>query len=204
MDTAVADAFVEKLSLSRFAVYIFDYGAPTGLRLALKQPERITAIITQNGNAYEEGLGEIWAPIQRYWRDPSESNRNALRPLLSAEGIQQQYVTTPYPERVKPEGYTLDVALMSRPGNLDIQLDLTLDYRDNVRLYPEFQRYFREHRPRTLAVWGEHDPFFLPAGARAFQRDNPDAVIRLIDAGHFALETHVLTVAQVVREFLGS
>ncbi len=174
------------------------------MRLALKQPERITAIITQNGNAYEEGLGEIWAPIQRYWRDPSESNRNALRPLLSAEGIQQQYVTTPYPERVKPEGYTLDVALMSRPGNLDIQLDLTLDYRDNVRLYPEFQRYFREHRPRTLAVWGEHDPFFLPAGAKAFQRDNPDAVIRLIDAGHFALETHVLTVAQVVCEFLGS
>ena len=196
------DAFTRALSLDRFALYVFDYGAPTGFRLALKYPEKITGIVTQNGNAYEEGLGDAWAPIQKYWREPTSENRNALRGALTLEGIKEQYVTTPHPELVKPEGYTLDAALISRPGNLDIQLDLFLDYRNNVKLYPEFQRYFREKQPNTLAVWGRFDPFFIPAGARAFSRDNPHAEIHLIDAGHFALETNVVEVAAHVREFL--
>jgi pimeloyl-ACP methyl ester carboxylesterase len=197
-------ALVEALQLSQFAMYIFDYGAPTGLRIALAHPEKITAIISQNGNAYEEGLGDAWSPIRKYWQDPSEENRNALRGALTLEGLKEQYVTTPHPELVKPEGYTLDAALMARPGNFDIQLDLFLDYASNVKLYPEFQRYFREHKPKTLAVWGSADPFFIPAGAKAFARDNPNATVRLIDAGHFALETDVVTIAEYVRKFLAS
>lgn len=196
------EAFVEALGLQRFSLYVFDYGAPTGFRLALKRPERIEAILSQNGNAYEEGLGDAWSPIQTYWREPSQENRNALREALSPEAVKQQYISTPHPELVKPEGYTLDAALISRPGVADILLDLFLDYRTNVELYPEFQRYFRENKPRTLAVWGEHDPFFLPAGAKAFTRDNPQAVVHLLDAGHFALETHVEAVANHIREFL--
>ncbi|AXC14066.1 Hydrolase [Acidisarcina polymorpha] len=198
------EAFTRALSLDRFALYVFDYGAPTGFRLALKHPERITAIISQNGNAYEEGLGNAWDPIQRHWRDPNTENRNALRGALTLEGLKEQYVTTPHPELVKPEGYTLDAALMSRPGNADIQLDLFLDYKSNVKLYPEFQRYFREKLPKTLAVWGRFDPFFLPAGAKAFARDNPHAEVHLIDAGHFALETNVVEVATYVRDFLAA
>jgi pimeloyl-ACP methyl ester carboxylesterase len=198
------DAFVVALNLARFSLYVFDYGAPTGLRLALKHPEKIASIISQNGNAYEEGLGGAWEPIQRYWGDPSVENRNAIRGVLSPEGIKDQYITTPYPELVKPEGYTLDAALISRPGDADIQLDLFLDYRNNVKLYPEFQRYFREKKPKTLAVWGRHDPFFIPAGAEAFKRDNPDAEVHFIDAGHFALETHVAQVADYIRDFLAA
>ena len=197
------DAFTQALGLNRFAMYIFDYGAPTGLRLALKHPEKITAIISQNGNAYEEGLGSAWAPVRKYWQDPTSANREALRGMYTFEGIKQQYVTTTHPERVKPEGYTLDAALMGRPGNVEIQLDLILDYRTNVALYPEFQRYFREKKPPTLAVWGEDDPYFIAAGAKAFQRDNPGAVVQMLNAGHFALETDVTTVAQSMREFLG-
>ena len=201
---ATMDAFTEALGLQQFALYLFDYGAPTGLRMALKHPERITAIVSQNGNAYEEGLGEAWAPIQKYWQDASSGTREALRAVLTAEGIKEQYVTTPHPQQVKPEGYTLDAALMARPGIAEIQLDLFLDYRTNVALYPEFQRYFRERKPRTLAVWGEDDPFFIAAGAWAFQRDNPEAEVHLLDAGHFALETHVTVVAALMREFLGA
>ncbi len=198
------DAFTQALTLDRFALYIFDYGAPTGLRLALQHPEKITAIITQNGNAYEEGLGTAWDPIRKYWQQPSAANREALRPFFSYEGIHEQYLATPHPELVKPEGYTLDAALMARPGNVEIQLDLILDYRTNVALYPEFQRYFRDNKPPTLAVWGEDDPFFIPAGAKAFQLDNPDAKVHLLKAGHFALETDVVTVARHIREFLGA
>ena len=198
------DAWTQALELDRFALYIFDYGAPTGLRLALRHPEKITAILSQNGNAYEEGLGPAWAPVQKYWQEATPANREALRAACTLEGIREQYVTTPHPEQVKPEGYTLDAALMARPGNADIQLDLFLDYRNNVALYPEFQRYFRENKPRTLAVWGEDDPFFPPAGAEAFRRDNPQAVVKLLDAGHFALETHVTAVAEAVRLFLAT
>ena len=196
------DAFTQALNLRRFALYLFDYGAPTGLRLALTHPEKITAIITQNGNAYEEGLGAAWSPIQKYWREPSVENRNALREAFSLDGIKEQYITTPHPELVKPEGYTLDAALISRPGNIEIQLDLFFDYRNNVKLYPEFQRYFREKQPRTLVVWGSDDPFFIPAGAKAFTRDNPKAEVHLLDAGHFALETDVVAVADYIRRFL--
>lgn len=198
------NAFTEALGLVQFALYIFDYGAPTGLRLALEHPNKITAIISQNGNAYEEGLGDAWTPVRRYWQDPSAGNREALRAIYTLEGIREQYMTTPHPERVKPEGYTLDAALMARPGNVEIQLDLILDYRTNVALYPEFQRYFRKHKPRTLAVWGSDDPFFIPAGAKAFLRDNPAAIVHLLDAGHFALETEVVPVAQHIREFLAA
>lgn len=202
---ATITAFVQEMQLEKFALYVFDYGAPTGFRVAMAHPEKISAIITQNGNAYEEGLGDAWSPIQRYWRDPSAENRNAVREdALSPEAIKQQYVDGPHPELVKPEGYTLDVALMARPGNIDIQLDLFLDYANNVKLYPAFQRYFREHKPKTLAVWGRLDPFFIPAGAKAFVRDNPNATVHLIDAGHFALETQVVTVAEIMRSFLAS
>lgn len=196
-------AFTDALGLEIFALYIFDYGAPTGLRLALKYPERVTGIISQNGNAYEEGLGPAWEPIRKYWKDATAQNREIVRSMLSAEGVRQQYLTSPHPERVKPEGYILDAALMGRPGNMDIQLDLTLDYRTNVAMYPEFQRYFRARQVPTLAIWGEDDPFFLPAGAYAFQRDNPSARVRLLQAGHFALETEVVTIADEVRTFLG-
>ena len=202
---ATIDAFTDTLRLEKFALYVFDYGAPTGFRIAMKNPEKITAIITQNGNAYEEGLGDSWAPIKKYWRDPSLENRNALRGALTEEGITEQYlnINVPYAERVKPEHYTLDAALVARPGNAEIQLDLFLDYRNNVKLYPEFQRYFREKQPKTLAVWGRFDPWFVPAGANAFTRDIPKAQVKFVDAGHFALETNVIEVAGHVREFLG-
>ena len=198
-------AFVQVMQLERFSLYVFDYGAPTGFRIALAYPEKISAIVTQNGNAYEEGLGKVWSPIQRYWRDPSAENRNAVREaVLSPEAIKQQYVDGPHPGLVKPEGYTLDAALMARPGNIEIQLDLFLDYANNVKLYPAFQRYFREQKPKTLAVWGRFDPIFIPAGAKAFARDNPNARVHLIDAGHFALETQVVMVAEIMRSFLAS
>jgi pimeloyl-ACP methyl ester carboxylesterase len=197
-------AFVQAMQLEKFALYVFDYGAPTGFRIATAHPEKISAIVTQNGNAYEEGLGDAWSPIQRYWRDPSAENRNALRAAFSPEAIKQVYLDGPHPELVKPEGYTLDAALIARAGNIEIQLDLFLDYANNVKLYPAFQRYFREQKPKTLAVWGRSDPFFIPAGAKAFARDNPNATVHLIDAGHFALETQVVTVAEIVRTFLAS
>lgn len=196
-------AFVQALNLDKFALYVFDYGAPTGFRLAMAHPDKITGIITQNGNAYEEGLGDVWAPIQRYWHEPSAENRNAVRnAVLSPEAIKQQYLDGPHAELVKPEGYTLDSALMARPGNIEIQLDLFLDYQNNVKLYPAFQRYFREHTPKTLAVWGRYDPIFVPAGAKAFARDNPNVIVHLIDAGHFALETQAPKVAEIMRTFL--
>jgi pimeloyl-ACP methyl ester carboxylesterase len=199
----VIGKFIETIGLERFAIYIFDYGAPVGLRLALAHPERITAIISQNGNAYEEGLSEGWNPIQKYWQEPTEANRNALREFLKPETTKWQYthgvadVST-----VAPESYTLDSALLARPGNDEIQLDLFLDYASNVALYPKFQEYFRTRRPPLLAVWGKNDPFFLPPGAEAFKRDNPNAEVKLFDTGHFALETHVEEIAHDILDFL--
>ena len=196
-------AFTEALNLKHYALYVFDYGAPTGLRVAMAHPERVTAIVSQNGNAYEEGLGDAWAPIRHYWSDPSSANRQAVRDLLTPEGLKSQYTEgVPHPERIKPEGYTLDAAMIARPGNMDIQLDLFLDYRNNVKLYPAFQQYFRTHKPPTLAIWGKHDPFFLPPGAEAFRRDNPNAQVQLLHTGHFALETHVEEIATAMRAFL--
>lgn len=199
----VMDAFTEKLGLKRFAIYIFDYGAPVGLRLALAHPERISAIISQNGNAYEEGLSEGWNPIQNYWKEPSAGNRAALRDFLKPEATKWQYTHgVADPSLIAPESYALDSALLARPGNDEIQLDLFLDYASNVRLYPKFQEYFRKHHPPLLAVWGQNDPFFLSAGAKAFTRDNPSAQVHFHDTGHFALETHAAEIANAVREFL--
>jgi len=201
--TDVIDRFTETLGLDRYAVYVFDYGAPVGLRLALRHPERVTAIISQNGNAYVEGLSDGWEPFRKYWEAPTDENRAALRQLLTPETTQWQYTHgVSEPERVAPEAYTLDSALMARPGNDEIQLDLFLDYASNVALYPAFQEYFRSHRPPLLAVWGKNDPFFLPAGAEAFKRDLPKAEIRFADTGHFALETHHAEIASVIRDFL--
>ena len=198
------NAFVEKLRLTRFAIYVFDYGAPVGFRLALKHPERIAAIVSQNGNAYEEGLGEAaWNPVQKYWNAPTQENRDALRAFLTLESIRWQYTHgAAKPERVAPETWTLDAALIARPGNAEIQLDLFGDYASNVKLYPEFQRYLRDNQPPLLAIWGKNDPFFVPPGAEAYRRDVPSATVTLLDAGHFALETHVDEIATAMDAFL--
>jgi pimeloyl-ACP methyl ester carboxylesterase len=198
------EAFTDALGLSRYSIYVFDYGAPTGFRLAMRHPERVTAIISQNGNAYEEGLGEAWGPIMKYWSAPTEENRNALRQnVLTLEATRWQYTHgVADPQRVAPESFTLDAALMERPGNREIQLDLFLDYASNVKLYPQFQEYFRTAKPPLLAIWGKHDPFFIPAGAEAFRRDLSNAQVQLLDTGHFAIETHVVEIAAAMKEFL--
>jgi pimeloyl-ACP methyl ester carboxylesterase len=200
----VVDRFTQAVGLKRYAIYVFDYGAPIGFRLALAHPERITTIISQNGNAYEEGLSQGWNPIQKYWRDPTQANRAALRDFLKPETTKFQYVHGVADETaVAPEAYTLDSALLARPGNDEVQLDLFLDYASNVALYPKFQEYFRANHPPLLAVWGKNDPFFLPPGAEAFKRDIPDAEVRFYDTGHFALETHAHEIAAAIRSFLG-
>jgi pimeloyl-ACP methyl ester carboxylesterase len=199
----VIDRFTQKLGLDHYAIYVFDYGAPVGLRLALAHPERITAIISQNGNAYEEGLSQGWNPIQKYWKDPTAENRAALREFLKPEATKWQYVHgVPDESLVAPEAYELDSALLARPGNDEIQLDLFLDYASNVALYPKFQEYFRTKRPPLLVVWGKNDPFFLPPGAEAFKRDNPKAEVHFYETGHFALETHYGEIADAIRDFL--
>jgi pimeloyl-ACP methyl ester carboxylesterase len=202
--TQVIDRFTEAVGLGRYTLYVFDYGAPVGFRLALKHPERVTAIISQNGNAYEEGLSDGWNPIEKYWKEPTAANRAALRDFLKPETTRWQYIHGVANESlVAPESYTLDSALLERPGNDEIQLDLFLDYASNVALYPKFQQFFRTKRPPLLAVWGKSDPFFLPAGADAFKRDNPEAEVHFYDTGHFALETHVYEIAAAIRDFLG-
>ena len=196
-------AFTDALHLTRYALYVFDYGAPTGFRLAMAHPERVTAIVSQNGNAYEEGLGDAWGPIRRYWEHPSAENRETVHQALNPEGLRWHYVVgAPDPDAIAPEGYTLDAAMIARPGNMDIQLDLFLDYANNVKLYPAFQEYFRKRKPPLLAIWGKNDPFFIPAGAQAYLRDNPNASVRLLETGHFALETHVEEIALAMREML--
>ncbi|SPK75982.1 conserved protein of unknown function (plasmid) [Cupriavidus taiwanensis] len=198
-------AFVDALSLKRYALYIFDYGAPVGLRLALAKPERITAIVSQNGNAYLDGLGDAWDPIRRYWNAPNAANRDALREALTLEGTRWQYVHgVANPEAIEPEAYYLDAALMQRPGNAEIQLDLFLDYANNLELYPAFQAYFRQHQPPLLAIWGSHDPFFIPPGAEAYRRDNPNARVKMLDTGHFALETHLQEIATSILALMES
>jgi pimeloyl-ACP methyl ester carboxylesterase len=200
-----ASEFADALDLKQYALYVFDYGAPVGFRLALANPDRVTAIISQNGNAYEEGLGDAWDPIRRYWKNPTDYNRAALREFLTLDAIRWQYTQgTPDPNAVAPEGYTLDVALMERPGNAEIQLDLFLDYASNLKLYPEFQAYFRSAKPPFLAIWGKHDPFFIPPGAEAYRRDNPNAIVEFLDTGHFALETHVDDIAAAIDRLLTS
>ena len=199
----VIGRFTEVIGLNRFAMYVFDYGAPTGFRVAVKHPERITAIISQNGNAYEEGLSDGWTPIRAYWQEPSKANREALRAFLAPATTHWQYTHGVTNEAaVSPDGQSLDNYYLARPGADDIQLDLFGDYKSNVALYPTFQNYFRTHKPPFLAVWGRNDPFFLPPGAEAFRRDIPAAVIRFFDTGHFALETHAREIAAAIRDFL--
>jgi pimeloyl-ACP methyl ester carboxylesterase len=201
--TDVIEGFTDAVGLDRYAVYVFDYGAPVGFRLAFRQPERITAIISQNGNAYEEGLSDGWDSIRTYWREPTQAHRDAIRKMVQPETTVWQYTHgVADPSLVSPDGYTLDNDYLARPGADEIQLDLFLDYASNVDLYPAFQEYFRTRRPPLLAIWGRNDPFFLPAGAEAFKRDIPGADIRLLDTGHFAIETHANEIAAAIREFL--
>ena len=199
----IIDSFTEVIGFERYAIYVFDYGAPTGFRLAVRHPERIAAIISQNGNAYEEGLSDGWTPIRAYWQEPSEANRKTLRAFLTAETTRWQYTHgVRDPTMVSPDGRNLDNFYLARPGADEIQLDLFGDYKSNVALYPQFQNYFRMHQPRLLAAWGKNDPFFLPPGAEAFKRDVPGAVVRFFDTGHFALETHAREIADAIRNFL--
>jgi pimeloyl-ACP methyl ester carboxylesterase len=197
-------AFTDALGLTQYAIYVFDYGAPTGFRLAMRHPERVTGIISQNGNAYEEGLGDAWGPIRTYWSAPTAENREGIRQnILSLEGTRWQYTHgVANPEGVPPESYTLDAALLERPGNKEIQLDLFLDYASNVKLYPKFQEYLRNSKPPLLAIWGKNDPFFIPAGAEAYRKDLPNAQVQFLDTGHFATETHSVEIAAAIKGFL--
>ncbi|EJL33895.1 putative hydrolase or acyltransferase of alpha/beta superfamily [Caulobacter sp. AP07] len=198
----VVDGFTQALGLSRYAIYVFDYGAPTGFRLAAAHPERVTAIITQNGNAYEEGLSSVWAPLRTYWADPSPAHRAAVRALLTPEMTRRHYLDGADPDLVSPDSYELDIAYLARPGQDEIQLDLFYDYRTNVASYPTWQAYFRQHKPPILAAWGDKDIFFLPPGAKAFKRDQPEAEVRFLDTGHFALETHSAEIGALIVDFL--
>ena len=196
-------AFIDHLELKRFALYVFDYGAPTGYRLALANPEKITGIISQNGNAYEEGLSKEWNPIQKYWKDPSQINRDALKDFVSKDATWFQYHQgASDPKLIAPETYTLDQHFLDREGNIEIQLDLVKDYRTNVELYPKFQSYFRNKKPMMLAVWGDRDPYFLPVGATAYKKDNPNATVKFYKTGHFALETHLQEISDDILTFL--
>ncbi|MGB7282600.1 MAG: alpha/beta hydrolase [Candidatus Acidiferrum sp.] len=201
---STVEAFTRALNINRYAIYVFDYGAPTGFRLAMAHPDRVTAIVSQNGNAYEEGLADAWSLIRKYWAAPTVENRDVIRQnILTLEGTRWQYTHgVANPESVPPESYNLDTALFERPGNKDIQLDLFLDYASNVKLYPKFQEYFRKSKPPLLAVWGKNDPFFLPAGAEAFRKDLPNVQVQFLDTGHFALETHVVDIAAAMQKFL--
>ena len=200
------EAFTDVLGLKQYTLYVFDYGAPTGFRLAMRRPERVTAIVSQNGNAYEEGLGDAWGPIRKYWAEPTAENREVIRQnVLTFEGTRWQYTHgVANTQMVAPESYTLDTALLERPGNKDIQLDLFLDYASNVKLYPKFQEYLRDSKPPVLAIWGKNDPFFVPAGAEAFRKDVPNAQVQFLDTGHFAIETHVVEIASAMRAFLSA
>ena len=201
---ATIEAFTEALKINRYVLHVLDYGAPTGFRLAMTHPDRVTAIVSQNGNAYEEGLGDAWGPIRKYWAVLTAENREVLRKnILTLEGTRWQYTHgVANPDSVAPESYILDTALFERPGNNEIQLDLFLDYTSNVNIYPKFQEYFRRSNPPLLAIWGKNDPFFIPAGGEAFRKDLPNAQVQFLDTGHFAIETHVVEIASAMQEFL--
>jgi pimeloyl-ACP methyl ester carboxylesterase len=198
----VIDAFTVAKGLERYAMYVFDYGAPVGWRLAVRHPEKITAIVSQNGNAYEEGLSPGWAPMRAAWDDPTPAHREALRKFNTFEMTRWQYVEgVKDPARVAPDGYVLAHAATERIG-IDAQMDLLMDYGQNIKQYSQLHAYFRQHQPPLLAIWGQNDPFFLPVGARSFQRDLPQADVRFLDTGHFALETHGAEIAIAMRGFL--
>jgi len=203
--TRYVQGLIDQLNLKKFAVQVFDYGAPVGFRLAMANPEKITGIISQNGNAYVEGLSEGWNPIQKYWADPSEENRNNLKAFTTADATKWQYVHgVSDPTLVAPESYTLDQLLLDRGGNVELQLDLFRDYASNVALYPKFHDYFKKSQPPFLAVWGNKDPFFIPPGAEAFKKDLPGATVKFFDTGHFALETHVHEIGAEILKFLAT
>jgi len=198
--TGTIAGFIEELGLRRFAIYVFDYGAPIGFNLAVANPDSICAIISQNGNAYEEGLGDApWAPLRAYWKQPSEAIREQIKGRMSFDGVREAYFQgVSDPAKIEPEAYWLDAALLARPGLMDLQTDLKLDYNSNIERYPLYQQYLRTHRPPLLAVWGKHDTFFIPPGAEAFKRDVPDADVRFLDASHFALETNLDDIASAI------
>lgn len=193
--TKIIEAFVEQLGLTKYSLYVFDYGAPIGFRLAMHHPERVTAIISQNGNAYHEGLGKKWAAREEYWCNPTKEKRESYRIAFAPETIIYQHTNGTQSNKVSPDGYTLDIAYMSRPENDEKQLDLIFDYQNNVKMYPQFQQYFREHQPPLLAVWGKNDVSFIPDGAN-------NAEIHLLDSGHFALETHADEIGELILNFL--
>jgi pimeloyl-ACP methyl ester carboxylesterase len=199
----LVDGLLDQLGVGRFAMYVMDYGAPVGWRLALRQPDRITGIIVQNGNAYDEGLKEFWDPIKAYWADGSDASRQALRGLVSLETTKFQYTDgVSDVSRVSPDNWVYDQALLDRPGNADIQLDLLYDYRTNLPLYPAVQAYFRDRRPPMLIVWGKNDYIFPADGAHPYKRDLPDVEFHLIDTGHFALEDKADEMVPLIRDFL--
>jgi len=199
---SVIDEFTVAKKLERYALYVFDYGAPVGWRLAVKNPEKITAIVSQNGNGYEEGLSEGWADMRKAWANPTAENREALRKFNTADMLKWQYTEGVEDTSViAPEPYQLAHAAIERHG-VDAQMDLLLDYGSNVKQYKELHQFFRAKQPPFLAIWGEKDPFFLPAGAKAFQRDNPKAEVQFLNSGHFAIETHGNQIAAAMLEFL--
>ena len=198
----LVDKLLAKLGAERYALYVMDYGAPVGFRLALEHPERVTALVTQNGNAYEDGLSPYWEPIKAYWAAGAADKREALRSVMSFESTRFQYLDgVKDPSRVDPSTWIYDQLFLDRPGNIEIQLDLIYDYRTNVALYPKIQAFFRQHQPPTLIVWGANDQIFPPAGARAFQRDLPKAELHLLDSGHFALEDKADEMIPLMRDF---
>lgn len=200
--TEIMEAFINQLRITKYALYVFDYGAPIGFRLAMRRPENVTAIISQNGNVYREGLGEKWADREEYWRNPTQEKRDSYRTAFDPDTIINQYIDGTKENQVSPDGYTLDIAYMSRPGNDEKQLDLIFDYQTNVKMYPEFQKYLQEYQPPLLAAWGKNDISFIPEGAEAFKKNLPKAVIHLLDTGHFALETHAKEIGELMLVFL--
>lgn len=199
--TAIMEVFINQLRITKYALYVFDYGAPIGFRLAMRRPENVTAIISQNGNVYREGLGKKWADREEYWRNPTQEKRDSYRAAFVPDTIKNQYIDGTKENQVSPDGYTLDIAYMSRPGNDEKQLDLIFDYQTNVKMYPEFQKYLQEYQPPLLAAWGKNDISFIPEGAKAFKKDLPKADIHLLDTGHFALETHAKEIGELILSF---
>jgi pimeloyl-ACP methyl ester carboxylesterase len=199
--TEIMEAFMYQLRITKYALYVFDYGAPIGFRLAMRRPENVTAIISQNGNVYHEGLGEKWAAREEYWRNPTQVKRDSYRTAFAPDTIKNQYMDGTKENQVSPDGYTLDIAYMSRPGNDEKQLDLIFDYQTNVKMYPGFQKYLQQYQPPLLAVWGRNDSSFIPDGAKAFKKDLPNADIHLLDTGHFALETHAKEIGELMLRF---
>lgn len=199
------DKLLNELKIDKYAIYVFDYGAPVGFRLFMKHPDKITAIISQNGNAYEEGLGKFWDGIKAYWKTHAAKEREAIRWLTTIKATRWQYengVSKEDQEKISPDGWQHDQSLMDRPGNSEIQLDLFYDYQSNLPLYPKWQEAFRKYKPPLLAVWGKNDEIFIAPGAEAYRRDLPEAEIHFLNTGHFAIETHGKEISNLITDFL--